>query len=868
MSRLEIAKTGFKGLDKLFQNIRYGENIVWQITDIKDYKFFADRFVNQAISEGKNALYFHFGNSRELLEPREGLRTIEMDVNTGFEAFTVKAYNEIQKENPGTYYVFDCISNLQTVWAADFMMRNFYRAICSAIKEVKGVVYFSIWTGIHSYDSVKQIGDSASIFLNTLTGLKGTYVHPLRAVDRQSPTLFFPHLFQDGNHDVLVPIVDGISTSKYYDLLNRRTFQSGRRFVDNWEVFFMEAEQAKSKDKKTQQQFLNKAYKMLIGRDPERERLFKENFDLQDYININLRLIGSGSIGGKAAGMLLARKILEKNRPDLYEKLEPHDSYYIGSNVFYTFLIRNNWWKLWLEHKTEDGYFMAARALKSQIPYGEFPDLVNEKYKRMLDYYGQNPIIARSSSLLEDGFGNAFAGKYDSVFLVNGGTPETRYNQFIKAVKEVYASAMDESALVYRKQRGLDKSDEQMSILVQRVSGSIFDDIFLPGVAGVAYSENSYVWNKDIDPKAGMVRIVAGLGTRAVDRTLTDHPRIASLDKPQLTPSSSPQDKFKFVQRNLDVLDFSDNVLLTVPIEEIVAKAPKWFQDLIIEHDYAAEERFREMGMNEQVIATSCQQILNKEDLVTTMREILRTIHDQYQYPVDLEFTINFSEDGDFLINLVQCRPLQSKGEGTVKLAIPDIPLEQIIFKVFGNVMGGPIQKKFDLLCIIDPKGYAEMPYKEKFMVAKAVDAVNRYANVNKLSLMLMGPGRWGTTSPELGVPVNFAEISSVDAIFEMSFESSGLMPELSFGSHFFQDLVEADIYYGAIYENDCNEGRKSIFRPEKFGELHNIFDDIPEMPKSMADITKVYFSPSKGIVLVGDSGGQEAVCYLEKEIE
>lgn len=864
MSRLEIARTGLKGLDRLFQNVRYGENIVWQITDIKDYKFFADHFVNQAILEGKNALYFHFGNSRELLEPREGLRIIEMDVNTGFEAFTVKAYNEIQKENPGTYYVFDCISNLQTVWAADFMMRNFYKAICSAISEMKGVVYFSIWTGIHSYDSVKQIGDNASVFVNTLTGPKGTYVHPLRAVERQSPTLFFPHLFESEKHEVLVPIVDGISTSKYYDLLNERTIQTSRRFVDNWEVFFMEAEQAKNKDAKTQQQFLNKAYKMLIGRDPEREALFKANFDLQDYININQRLIGSGSIGGKAAGMLLARKILEKNRPDLYAKLEPHDSYYIGSNVFYTFLIRNNWWKLWLEHKTDEGYFMAARALKSQIPYGEFPDLVKEKYQRMLDYYGQNPIIARSSSLLEDGFGNAFAGKYDSVFLVNGGTPETRYNQFIKAVKEVYASAMDESALVYRKQRGLDKSDEQMSILVQRVSGSIFEDIFLPGAAGVAYSENSYVWNKEIDPKAGMVRIVAGLGTRAVDRTLSDHPRIASLDKPHLTPSSSPSDKFKFVQRNLDVLDFSDNVLLTVPIEELLEKAPKWFQDLIIEHDYAAEERFREMGMNEKVVATSCKKILNNEELVTAMRDILRTIHDQYQYPVDLEFTINFSEDGDFLINLVQCRPLQSKGEGTVKVSVPDVPVEQILFKIFGNIMGGPIQKRFDTICFIEPKGYAEMPYKEKFMVAQAVAAVNRYAQLGKHSLMLMGPGRWGTTSPELGVPVNFAQISNVDAIFEMSFESSGLMPELSFGSHFFQDLVEADIFYGAIYENDCSEGRKSLFQPEQFGRMKEIFDEIADMPKALSEIVKVYQATDAPVLLVGESSGQEAVCYVD----
>jgi hypothetical protein len=850
-------------LDKIFQNVRFGENIVWQITDIDDYRFFAEKFVDQAIREGKNALYFHFAEGFLLLEPRPGLRIIELDVNAGFEAFTVKAYNEIQKENPGTYYIFDCISQLQTVWAADFMMRNFFKAICAAIKELKGVAYYALWRGIHSYDAVSQIMNFASIYVNILTGPKGLYVHPLRAADRQSHTLFFPHLFADDSYESLMPIIDGICTSRYYDLLHQRTSQSGLRFVDNWEVFFMDAEEARDGSPEQRQPFLDKAYKMLIGRDPERERLFKENFTLQDYISINQRLIGSGSIGGKAAGMLLARKILENNRPDLYEKLEPHDSYYIGSNVFYTFLIRNNWWKLWLEHKTDDGYFMAARALKSQIPYGEFPDLVTEKFRRMLDYYGHNPIIVRSSSLLEDGFGNAFAGKYDSVFLVNGGTPETRYQQFIKAVKEVYASAMDESALVYRKQRGLDKSDEQMSILVQRVSGSIFGDIFMPGAAGVGYSENSYVWSKDIDPRAGMLRIVAGLGTRAVDRTVSDHPRIASLDKPWLTPANSPKDKFRFVQRNLDVLDFSDNVLLTVPIEEILQKAPKWFADLILEHDREAEERFREMGMPRPVVATSCSRILENQELVTAMREMLKTIHEHYQYPVDVEFTINFSEEGEFLINLVQCRPLQSKGGGTSKVSLPQVSEDQVLFRVFGNIMGGPIWKNMDLVCIVDPKGYAEMPYKDKFMVANAIDAVNRHADERGDSLLLMGPGRWGTSSPELGVPVNFAQISNVSAIFEMSFESSGLMPELSFGSHFFQDLVEADIFYGAIFENDCNEGKKSDYYPALLARLADVTDQIHGMPQSTKETVRVYRPEGRQLMLAGDSAGTEALCCL-----
>ena len=864
MSRLETVRTGLSGLDKVFQYVRLGESVVWQISDLEDYAFFAEHFAEQGIKEGRKVIYFRFSDKPALLEEQEGLQIVKMDMDVGFEGFTIGVYNVMRRQDPGTYYVFDCMTDLQAVWAADFMVRNFFRAICPAIKEIKGVAYFSIIRGAHSYDSTRQISNAASILAHGLKGKRGMYVHPVKVVGRRTPNLFLPHLFSE-DYSELIPITDGISTSKFYALMKKRSSRSaGRRFADNWENFFVEAEGAIDADEATQEKYKEKMYKMLIGRDPVREKLFRENFTVEDYLDINSRLIGSGTIGGKAAGMLLARKIITNNRPDLNAHLEEHDSYYIGSNVFYTYLIRNNWWKLWLEHKTDEGYFMAARALKSQMTYGEFPNLVIDKFKRMLNYFGQNPIIVRSSSLLEDGFGNAFAGKYDSVFCVNLGTPEQRLKQFIAAVKEVYVSSMDESALVYRKQRGLDRSEEQMSILVQRVSGSIFDDIFMPGAAGVGYSTNSYAWNSNIDPEAGMLRIVAGLGTRAVDRTFEDYPRIAALDRPDLLPQISPDDKFKFMQRNVDVLDFTDNMLLTIPIEEVAEKTPRWFSNLIIEHDRQTEARLEEKGRRQDVIATSCDKIMKNEEIVRTFREMMGTIRDHYHYPVDIEFTINFSEDGDFLINLVQCRPLQSKGSGVMNIKMPDVGEKDVFLRLDGRIMGGPVRKNIDMVAIVDAKGYAEMPYKDKFSVAAAVEAVNNYAGANGMNLMLMGPGRWGTSSAELGVPVRYAQICHVDALMEMSFESSGLMPELSFGSHFFQDLVEADTFYGAVFEADCFEGKASTFRPEIFADQKEIYAEIPDTLPALKDIITVYKITDGRLCLTADSR-ENAVCYLEK---
>ena len=155
-------------------------------------------------------------------------------------------------------------------------------------------------------------------------------------------------------------------------------------------------------------------------------------FDLQS------RLIGSGFIGGKAAGMLLAQKILFKEKSlDWGKYLEPHDSFYIGSDVFYSYIVENGWWNLLMKQKTKDGYFAVAPEMKENLLQGKFPEQIRERFQEIIEYFGQSPIIVRSSSLLEDSFGNAFAGKYESIFLVNQGDPERRYSELEEAVRRL-----------------------------------------------------------------------------------------------------------------------------------------------------------------------------------------------------------------------------------------------------------------------------------------------------------------------------------------------------------------------------------------------------------------------------------------------
>ncbi len=858
MAAFERIHSGLSGLDEALDFIRLGDNVVLQLSDMADYAFFVKPFVAKAIEEKRNIVYMRFAEHDALLSDQEGLKICQLDPDAGFESFTVRVNEIISKEGRETFYVFDCLSELQSVWAADLMMGNFFRVTCPYLFELDTVAFFGILRNRHSYETIARIRETTQLLLDIYGAGSEMYVHPLKVWQRYSQTMFLPHKFDDGNHS-LIPLTDGISASKFYALMSHQGIGHSDQSLDNWDRIFIKAKHEQEAGVSDHSATLNKLSRMLIGREPQLANLIQSNFTLSDFLQIKQRMIGSGSIGGKTTGMLLARKILENSRPDLYTHLEPHDSFYIGSDVFYTYLVQNGWWKLRIEQRTYEGYFSAAKELKEKLLTGAFPDSIREQFRRILEYFGQSPIIVRSSSLLEDSFGNAFAGKYESIFCVNTGTPEERFIAFEKAVREVYASAMDESALAYRKQRGLDQNDEQMAILVQRVSGSRFDNIFMPCAAGVGYSYNSYVWNREIDPKAGLIRLVLGLGTRAVDRTDGDYPRVASLDKPGLMPLANRVEKSRFSQRYVDILDISDNSLKIMSLDNLSSRLPDWYKKQMLEHDIDAENRLQERGIRRDVLFSTCEGILQNSSLVDHLRQILKTVEQHYHYPVDIEFTINYDQQGHFAINLLQCRPLQTGGLG-LKVKIPKALSDDLLLSMKGSTMGGSIFQPIDTVVIVDPKAYYLSPMNTKHRTARAIGKINGFLKQSEKSVLLIGPGRWGTSSPELGVPVRFAEIGTIKAICEVSYEGAGYMPELSFGSHFFQDLVETGIFYAAIFEND----KDVAYHPELLERRQNTISTLLPYEAELWDIIRVYDTSSKPLLLLSDTVSQKTVCTFK----
>ena len=244
-----------------------------------------------------------------------------------------------------------------------------------------------------------------------------------------------------------------------------------------------------------------------------------------------------------------------------------------------------------------DHMFDKADEMQKKLLHGKFPANIIDQFREMLNYFGQSPIIVRSSSLLEDAYGNAFSGKYESIFCTNHGTPEQRLKDFINAVRTVYSSTMSRDALSYRLHRGLLNKDEQMALLVQRVSGDYYGDYYFPQVAGVGYSFNPFVWNSKIDPSQGVLRLVFGLGTRAVDQHGNDYTRIVAVNAPLLRPESTFDEVRKHTQKIVDVLDLQDNTHKSINFEQAAKSSTGLPIEIFASNDTETEERARSMNI-------------------------------------------------------------------------------------------------------------------------------------------------------------------------------------------------------------------------------------------------------------------------------
>jgi hypothetical protein len=597
----------------------------------------------------------------------------------------------------------------------------------------------------------------------------------------------------------------------------------------------------------------------------------KNWFKVADLYEIQRRKIGTGKIGGKAAGMLLAARILsEVADDDIRQNIYIPESYFLGADVMYAFMAINGLVH-WADQKYKNQEQIRADYSRIQQEYRDavFPPDILEKLQKVLEEVENRPIIVRSSSLLEDNFGTSFAGKYDSVFCPNQGPPEENLQNLTNAITHVYASGLNPDALLYRRSMGLQDYDERLAILLQVVEGERFGKYYLPHIAGVGFSRNLYRWSPQIRKEDGFLRMVWGLGTRAVNRVGRDYPRLVALSHPELRPDSSVKAIQRYSQHFVDLINLEDNKFETLPIEDVLSPRYEPLRYLAQQDQsgYLAPIRSSVLSGSPEQLVLTFQGVIQNTPFADRMKRILSILEEHYNGPVDMEFTVELTNinkrQPNPRISILQCRPQAYSFESDARL--PDkIPQENIVFSTSLLVPHGRV-KDIRYVIFVAPESYYALPTPaERSEIGRSIGRLNEI--LADQTFICVGPGRWGTTNPDLGVNIGYADIYNTSSLVEITGGGIGSAPDASFGTHFFQDLVEANIYPLAVFLDVEGASFNREFFYNTTNSLKKIAPNESGLEKSLRLIDVASCYPGYHLELIMDEQEGRAVAFLQPD--
>jgi len=601
----------------------------------------------------------------------------------------------------------------------------------------------------------------------------------------------------------------------------------------------------------------------FISDRPEFISIAKNYLKLPDISWVLDRVVsterGTGWVGGKAAGMVLAWSILRAFEEEA--AVETPDTAFLLTDAYDAFKELNGLGEL-ADHKYKPMADIRAnfRAIREVFRNAEFPTRIADLLAVELSRWGEVPLIVRSSSVLEDSFGAAFSGIYHSLFLANRGPPEERLQELSGAIAEIYSGVFSPDAIYYRRRHNLLDHDERMGVMIQPVVGQEYGRNFHPAVAGVAFSRNDYRWSRRIRREDGLVRLVIGLGTHAVDR-VGDFARMVPLEMPTMRPEGTPEEIVHASQRRVDVVDLVEGRFRNVGVGEVLdAMRADGIADYvsIIEGDGRLSQPVGTMvNASAEALCVTFDRMLARGRFPKRMRRILKRLEDAYSVPVDLEFAISGKK-----FYVLQCRPLGGSAH-TARRPVPrDIDLKDRVFSARRYINNGVLQD-IRYVVIVDPRDYARQKTVDRRMkVAQVIARLNDCLADERF--ILVGPGRWGSKDIRLGIQVGFGSISNARALVEVALRAEGFTPEPSFGTHFFQELIEAGIFYLPLYPD--SEG--VIYNEEFLLRAPNSLAKVCPEDADMEDVVRVidvqHVRPGGSMDLIMDGELQEALCFLK----
>ena len=564
----------------------------------------------------------------------------------------------------------------------------------------------------------------------------------------------------------------------------------------------------------------------------------KSHVEISDFHQLIQRMIyaarGYGKTGGKGAGLFLAHQIARKHQDenDLLAAIKTPKTWYVTSDGLHDFLYCNHLEDVFTQkYKEIDEVRQEYPDIVQMFKNSQFSADIIKGLSLALDDLGDRPLIVRSSSLLEDRFGAAFSGKYKSLFLANRGTKHERLGALTDAIAEVYASTFGPDPIEYRAERHLLDFQEGMGVLIQEVVGTSVGDYFLPAFAGVAFSYNEFRWSPRIKREDGLVRLVPGLGTRAVDRLGDDFPVLVSPGQPGLRANATPEETVRYSPRYMDVINLRTNDFETVEAVEFLrahgAEIPGVERLLSVYQDgHLRQPMLGSIDFERDDLVVTFEGLLNQTPFVKQMHALLSLLQREVRHPVDMEF----ASDGNNLY-LLQCRA-QAPGKYAEPAPIPrDLPSSRIVFSANRYVSNGTVPNITHIV-YVDPEHYSRLGSREELLaVGRAVGKLNKV--LPRRQFILMGPGRWGSRGDvKLGVPVTYSDINNTSLLIEIARRTGDYTPDVSFGTHFFQDLVEAEIRYLPLYPDEEDVAFNELFltrSPNLLAELAPDFESLSD---------------------------------------
>jgi pyruvate,water dikinase len=609
----------------------------------------------------------------------------------------------------------------------------------------------------------------------------------------------------------------------------------------------------------------------LLNDDPQFVQVAKQFISVNDFHDLLDRTIypsGShGRLGGKGAGLFVAAQILKKHASgnDLLQGIRTPRTWYLTSDGLLNFINHNDLEEI-VEHKYKDiGQVRQEYSAIIQVfKRASFPPEIVNGLSIALDDLPDTPLIVRSSSLLEDSKGTSFAGKYKSLFISNQGTKQQRMMALMDAVAEVYASTFGPDPLGYRNQKGLIDFHEEMGVLIQEVVGARIGHYYMPAFAGVAFSRNEFQWSRRIRREDGLLRMVPGLGTRAVDRVADDYPILISPGQPSLRVNVTVEEKVRYSPKRIDVINLESGLFETMDIRDLLRQCSDAYPMIhqlvsVLQDDRLVQPWGMGLDKDKDEWVVTFEGLFGRTPFMEQATTMLRALQSEFHAPVDLEF----AHDGTDLY-LLQCR-LQSYSAKSQPATLPrDVPKDRILFSANRYVSNGTVPD-ITYIVYINPQKYAELPNRADLIaVGRAVAALNQL--LPKRQFILMGPGRWGSRGDiRLGVSVSYSDINNTAMLVEIAQKQKDYVPELSFGTHFFQDLVEASIRYLPLYPGDWGTLFNESFFMDSRNWLPDLLPDFAHLAETIHVIDVTHTVPGMVLQILMNGELEEAMAVLSE---